>query len=435
MGIRTVNLPQSSLVDTLIGNAGGSSVQVPLVSLVALVAALHGPSYATLNELEADLAWASGTQGYVTGDAVPEANGRYRKDGAADAGSWTRIGDLDAGVAALLAAAEAAAGSADLSQEWAEGTEPGGPGTKSAKEHAEDAEATAETLADLAALEQLVTNAETAEDNAEGHEVGALDAQTAAESARDAVLLSRGLWPTTAAGMGSGVAGTASLVAGSGGTDGTFALAVSGGTQVIAPVGVFVVASGALVSILITHPGYYSAGTPTLDFSASSGLTGASATAVMAANTPVGGYFLTPFEDDPDLFMLYRVDAGPVATPMNPYPSSAAFAAFVLNGIYSDASLPGGYEFVIMDADDAVAFGVTPDGTVETKRSKTETALIGDDELSRNNARGLGRGDGRRKRSGGNRHFTSGAVRGAQPDLQGQCAPRPEIRACGSPAT
>lgn len=146
-----------------------------------------------------------------------------------------------------------------------------------------------------------------------------------AELARDALLLSRGIWPTTAAGIGQGVAGVASIVPGSGGANGTFALGLSGGTQVIAPQGYFVVAGGSVTQVVITYPGYYSAGTPTLSFAASSGLTGASATAVMSANTPVGGYFSTPAA--PNYAQLYQVAAGPVAVAVgSPYPNKAIVA-------------------------------------------------------------------------------------------------------------
>ena len=183
-----------------------------------------------------------------------------------------------------------------------------------------------------AAPEDLVV--EDAEYSAKHHAIkAAVSAASAGASAASAgaasaaALLSQGLWPTTAAGIGNGVAGTTSLIAGSGGTDGTFPLAFTGGTQVLAPVGVFVVAGGALVSILITYAGYYSAGTPTLVFTASAGLTGASATAVMAVNTSITEYFSVPSADSNLLLDLYRVDAGPVATMVRSYPSAAAVDA------------------------------------------------------------------------------------------------------------
>jgi len=66
---------------------------------------------------------------------------------------------------------------------------------------------------------------------------------------------------------------------GSGGANGTFNLAFSGGTGSGAA-GTFVVADGALVSINITNPGSYTVA-PTLSFAASTGLTGATATVTL----------------------------------------------------------------------------------------------------------------------------------------------------------
>jgi GDSL-like Lipase/Acylhydrolase family len=147
-----------------------------------------------------------------------------------------------------------------------------------------------------------------------------------ASAARDAAIAGSILtWPTTAAGVGTGIAGVTSIVGGSGGTNGTFALAYTGGTQVLAPVGVFTVAGGALVSVVITYPGYYSAGTPTLSFAASTGLTGASATAQMAANTPVNGFFVVPSAVTGEAYIVYKNVAG-VATEQVRTPSTATVA-------------------------------------------------------------------------------------------------------------
>lgn len=78
-----------------------------------------------------------------------------------------------------------------------------------------------------------------------------------------------------------GVTGTTSLVGGSGGTNGTFALGFSGGS-IAGMAGTFTVSGGAVTAITITNTGLGSGTTPpTLSFTASSGLTGASATAVV----------------------------------------------------------------------------------------------------------------------------------------------------------
>ena len=97
MGIRTTNLDQSTLIDELIGNYNGSTVRVTLLWLAAVIAAMQGPTYATQSELDADLDWPAGSQGYVAGDSEPANNGRYVKNGPAGSGSWTRVGDLLSG--------------------------------------------------------------------------------------------------------------------------------------------------------------------------------------------------------------------------------------------------------------------------------------------------------------------------------------------------
>ena len=198
----------------------------------------------------------------------------------------------------------------------------------------------------------------------------AADVVTTAAS-RDAALLSRGLWQTTAQGIGNGVAGTASLVAGSGGTNGTFALAFSGGTQVIAPEGYFVVAGGSVTQVVITYAGHYSAGVPTLSFAASAGLTGASATSVMGANTPIGQYFSVPVTGSNDFLALYRVDAGPVATEITRYPSSAALD-------FKKPGAPAGYAFSILDGAGYAAAGIKNDGTFVANSFEASSTKAGD---------------------------------------------------------
>lgn len=76
---------------------------------------------------------------------------------------------------------------------------------------------------------------------------------------------------------------------GSGGvtTRTAYALSFSGGTQTIAPTGWFIVENGALQDVVITRPGNYSSGTPTISLSAATGLTGATVTAVMGTTEPM----------------------------------------------------------------------------------------------------------------------------------------------------
>ena len=122
--------------------------------------------------------------------------------------------------------------------------------------------------------------------------------------------------------ISNGVKNYTSLVGGSGGTNGTFALTVSGGGG-SGFIGRFVVVGGAVVAIYIDNPGNSFTSAPTFSFSASTGLTGASATAVIGANVPVGGYFYTP-TTDPSLVNFYSVTTGPVANILGAIPSASA---------------------------------------------------------------------------------------------------------------
>jgi hypothetical protein len=143
----------------------------------------------------------------------------------------------------------------------------------------------------------------------------ALSAQTAA------VIGAPGVFASTTAGLSNGVMDVASIVGGSAGTNGTFDVAFSGGSGTGAAAR-FMVAGGALTKITITNPGTGYTSAPTMSFAASSGLTGASATAVIGARNNVGEYFSVPASDSNESMILYRVDAGPVATEVKRYPSS-----------------------------------------------------------------------------------------------------------------
>lgn len=163
-------------------------------------------------------------------------------------------------------------------------------------------------------------------DEAEAAKIAAQAAQALTESARDAALLSRGVFASTADALSKGVASLASLVGGTGGTNGTFDLAFSGGAGTGAA-GLFVVAGGAVVSTVITATGRGYTSAPTVSFAASSGLTGASATAVIANNTDSGEYFSVPQASPATTYLdLYLNNAG-VANYINSYPSTALVSA------------------------------------------------------------------------------------------------------------
>lgn len=148
-------------------------------------------------------------------------------------------------------------------------------------------------------------------------------ASALAQAARDAAVIGApNVFATTADGLSSGVINTTGLVAGSAGTNGTFDLAFSGGGGTNAA-GRFVVSGGAVTQITITNPGTGYTSAPTVSFAASAGLTGASVTAVIGRRVNTGGYFSVPSSDSNESMILYRADAGPVATEIKRYPSAA----------------------------------------------------------------------------------------------------------------
>lgn len=124
-GVNTTILPASNLIDDLIGNHQGSTRRITVERLVALLAALMGPTYATRAQLYADLSWPAGAIGYVREDGNSAFNGVYRKAGAVGAGTWTRIGSLPSGaveqaqIDALVAAVDEKADRSSLLDEVA----------------------------------------------------------------------------------------------------------------------------------------------------------------------------------------------------------------------------------------------------------------------------------------------------------------------------
>lgn len=159
-----------------------------------------------------------------------------------------------------------------------------------------------------AAADVVLTHADVLLTNADA--ASTATAVSGAQTARDASLYGKGIFPTPAAAIGLGVIGNGAITPGSGGTNGTFALAFTGGTGSGAA-GRFVVAGGVLTQILITAPGSYTV-VPAFSFAASSGLTGAASTPVLGVNVDVGEYFWTPASTTE--MALYQVTAGPVAT-------------------------------------------------------------------------------------------------------------------------
>lgn len=178
------------------------------------------------------------------------------------------------GKAAADAAAIVAAGMAqpyvDEAEAWAHSTGLPDGVNKSAKSSALDAAASA--------------------GGAAGSATSAAAASAVAQAARDTAIVVRGLYATQADGVSNGVLGLASLVSGTGGTNGTFALGFSGGGGTGAA-GYFTVAGASVTATVMTAPGRGYTSAPAVSFAASAGLTGASATAVIGQNTAAGLYY------------------------------------------------------------------------------------------------------------------------------------------------
>lgn len=118
--------------------------------------------------------------------------------------------------------------------------------------------------------------------------------------------------------------------AGTGGTNGTFALAWTGGNFAVNPTGTFTVAGGIVTSITITGPGIYvgnALSKPTMVFSASSGLSGASGSFNTVYLKTAGQYYLTDHATDAGKVSLYQNQANAavqIAASFDPFSVGAA---------------------------------------------------------------------------------------------------------------
>lgn len=176
-----------------------------------------------------------------------------------------------------------------------------------------------------------------------------VDLTAAAEAAAGAAAASGEIYNSTADALSNGVYSLDSLVAGSGGTDGTYPLAFSGGGGSGAA-GWFAVASGAVSTYQITARGVGYTSAPAVSFAASAGLTGASADAVIATNREVGDWFWLPGSSAAGALDLYEVTAGPVAT----YRRSTAARA-VLDAIAASfGAANGSYKWLAENATEEI---------------------------------------------------------------------------------
>jgi len=180
--------------------------------------------------------------------------------------------------------------------------------------------------ANLAAAQTAETNAETAETNAETAEAAAEAAQafaagsqsaaaasavSAEASATSAALsaLASDYYAAATANVPRGILSTSGLTAGSGGTNGTFALTYSGGNFSANPTGTFTVSGGALTAVTITGPGLYigaSPTAPTATFTNSAGLTGAAVTLVPGFLITSGNGYWTDHASDTTKIQHFR---------------------------------------------------------------------------------------------------------------------------------
>ncbi len=215
-------------------------------------------------------------------------------------------------LAEIEAAAESAVESAAVAVASAQSAT-----TSAAEASIDAAQAAASEATATAAATSSATNAASALASA----ASAADSAVLADGYADAAANSGRVYPSTAAGLSNGVVGTTGLVGGSGGTNGSFALAFTGGGGSNAA-GTFTVAGGAVTAIFITFPGFSYTSAPTLSFAASSGLTGASATAVIGVANPVGSSFNLYSASADNAYDVYRVDSGPVATLVKTTPTA-----------------------------------------------------------------------------------------------------------------
>lgn len=168
-----------------------------------------------------------------------------------------------------------------------------------------------ESQAAAAAAESASGAASNAKDAAELAEIAAEAAQTSAEAAQAQAeiaastatnaALAQDIYPIAARTyVPRGATGNGAITGGSGGTNGTFDLAFTGGNFSVNPTGTFTVSGGAVTAISLTGPGLYigtSPTAPTLSFAASSGLTGASASLAVGYLVGGGRYYYTPSLD------------------------------------------------------------------------------------------------------------------------------------------
>jgi len=175
-----------------------------------------------------------------------------------------------------------------------------------------------------------------------GASTATAQATAASNSASTAVIASAvaGAYPNSAASnvpRGLTQASVGAITPGASGTNGTFALAFSGGNFSILPTGTFTVAGGVLTAVTITGPGLYigaSPTVPTVSFAASSGLTGAAVALTAQFLVAAGASYWVQSADNSELDRYSNVagvatavtGVGPVSINLTPASMQSAIA-------------------------------------------------------------------------------------------------------------
>jgi uncharacterized cupin superfamily protein len=203
------------------------------------------------------------------------------------------------------------------------------------------------------ARDDAIDEVEAAANEAGAAQVAVVNAAGVANAVIVAQARSAAIYASTADALSNGVASFTSIVGGSGGTNGSFDVAFSGGGGTGAAAR-FTVASGALVSITLLNKGRGYTSAPTLAFTASSGLTGASATAVIGQNQPAGTLFAVS-PTNGGIFDVYENVSG-TATLRGSAPSIS---------LADTAATDKGISTGFLDADSRVLMAFSPAGRLQ----------------------------------------------------------------------
>jgi len=168
-----------------------------------------------------------------------------------------------------------------------------------------------------------------------------------AEAARDAAYINADVYTSTSIALSVGVLAVLLDGGGPGNTNGTFALAFSGGGGTGAA-GTYTVTGGVVVAADITNPGTGYTSPPAVTFPGAA--SPPTATAVVGNRVALGQQFQVVSADLLS-YQRYRHDAGPVATPVGPpIPTLLYIASRLLDGFNRS-----GYAWGVMDANNRLA--------------------------------------------------------------------------------